>query len=137
VTAVRFPDGQTAGRDLIRALLVGRPEPEAAGVVVDTVVPGATSDDLPGLPYVLVRLDGASRTARLDGTALLRVTVYHRDEGLALDLAGLIEALVLDAHTATVRSTEPYASPIPTEDPDTGDPVAFLRFTAHLRPLTI
>ena len=132
--SVRFPDPQVAARDLIRSVLAGRAEPEAQGAFVGTRVPGTTGDDLPALPYVLVRVDGASRTAQLDKAAIIRVTIWHVDEGAAMALAELVEALAVGSASAQVRSVQPLASPIATTDPDTGSPLAFLRFTAHLRP---
>lgn len=134
MTAVRFPDGQRAGRDLLRTLLTGRPEPEAAGLVPANVSTRVPSGAAVPKPYVMVRVDDAGRDSRLNGYAVLRVTVWHRDEGLALSLASLCEALLLDARGAEVRAVSPVTSPIPTTDPDSGDPLAFFRVTARLRP---
>ena len=132
--AVRYPDAQRAARDLLREALAGREEPEAQGVTVGTRIPSWAADEAPTRPFVMVRLDGMSRTSRLDGRALIRVAVWHTDEGLALDLASLVEALFLAARSPEIRSVESSAGPIPAADPDTGDPLAFFRVTAHLRP---
>lgn len=132
-TAILFPDAQRAARDLLRALLAGRSEPEAAGVTVSTRgLPGADEDR--SLPYVQVRSDGKFRNSRLDGRATIRVIVWHTDEGLAEDLAALCEALILAATSTDIRSVSPVAGPIPTGDPDTGLPLSFFTITARLRP---
>jgi hypothetical protein len=137
MTAVIFPDGQLAVRNALRAALAARPEPVTTGVTVSTRVPAGT--EVPPLPYVLVRLDGNSRNARLLSEATVRVTVWHRDEGLALELAGLAEALLLGglARVPEIRSVGPVASPIPTTDPDSGAPIAFFRVAARMRPRTL
>lgn len=134
MTAVRFGDAQRAARDVLRAALAGRAEPEAQGVTVGTRRPSWAADEAPAKPFVMVRLDGAGRTSRLDGTATLRVTVWHTDEGQALALASLAEALLLAGRSSEIRSVQSVVSPIPADDPDTGDPLAFFRVTAHLRP---
>lgn len=133
--AIRFPDGQLAVRDLLRALLSGRDEPEVIGAVVSTKpLPG--SDEERQLPHVQVSLDGSARDSRLNGRATVRVTVTHRDEGRALALAALCEALLLAYPSGEVRSASPVAGPIPVPDgdPDTGLPLAFFSITARLRP---
>jgi hypothetical protein len=130
---IRFPNGQIAGRDRLRAALTGRTEPEALGATVSTKIPPGAP---PSIPYVLVRTDDAGEDARLNGYAVLRVTVWHRDEGLALSLAGLCASLLRAETSAAspIRSVGRPTGPIPTTDPDSGTPTAFFRVTARLRP---
>lgn len=134
MTAVRFPVGHVAVRNTLRRVLTGRSEPYARGVTVSTTVPPGAP---PSIPYVLVGLDDSGRDARLNGYALVRVTVYHRDEPDAFDLAALCEALLLDATDAEVRAVQPTNGPTPTNDPDSGAPLAFFRVTARLRPTNL
>jgi hypothetical protein len=130
MTAIIFDDPQLATRDLLRSLLAGRPEPAAAGVTVSTRLP---APDGPR-PYVQVRSEGRSRDSRLNGSATIRVRVWHRDEGLGEALASLAEALLLDASSDSVRGFTPLVGPLPTEDPDSGEPLSFFTITARLRP---
>ena len=132
-TPITFPDPQRAARDLLRELLADRLEPSALGATVSTKsLPG--SDDARPLPYVQVRSDGRFRDSRLNGRATIRVVVWHRDEGLAEDLAGLCEALLLAGSSAAIRAFSPVTGPIPVGDPETGLPMSFLTLTARLRP---
>lgn len=132
-TPITFPDPQRATRDLLRELLADRLEPSALGATVSTkTLPG--SDDARPLPYVQVRSDGRFRDSRLNGRATMRVVVWHRDEGLAEDLAGLCEALLLASSSASLRGFSPVTGPIPVGDPETGLPMSFLTLTARLRP---
>ena len=130
-TAVLFPDAQLAARDLVRSLLASRAEPEAAGATVSTKAPPGTS---PALPYVQVRSDGSFRDAVLNGRASVRFLVWHRDEGLGLRLAALIEALLLANSSDKIRGFSPLSGPLPTQDPDTGAPMSYFTLTARLRP---
>jgi hypothetical protein len=132
-TAIVFPDPQLAVRDLLRALLEERTEPEALGARVSTRgLPGA--DENRSLPYVQVRSDGRYRDSRLDGRATVRVTIWHTDEGLAENLAALCEALLLAATSDKIRGITPVMGPIPTGDEETGLPLSFFTITARLRP---
>lgn len=131
--AITFPDAQRAVRDLLRVLLASREEPCAAGVTVSTKgIPGA--DGTRALPYVQVRSDGKFRDSRLNGRATVRVLVFHRDEGLAEELAALCEALLLSASSAEVRGSTSVTGPIPTGDSETGLPLSFFTITARLKP---
>lgn len=130
---ITFPDARLAVRDLLRTLLAPRPEPVTVGVTVSTRdLPG--SDDARPLPYIQVRTDARFRDSRLNGRATVRVLVWHRDEGLADELASLCEALLLTASTDVVRGCSPVMGPVPTGDPDTGLPLSFFTITARLRP---
>ncbi|MCS5729490.1 hypothetical protein N1031_06930 [Herbiconiux moechotypicola] len=64
----------------------------------------------------------------------MQISVWHRDEGLAVALATLIEALLLAATSDTIRGFSPVSGPLPTSDPDNGLPLAFTTLTARLRP---
>lgn len=133
---VVFPDPQLSVRDLLRALLSDRAEPELDGVTVSTRdLPGA--DESRQLPYIRVQSDGSFRDARLNGRATIRVTVWHRDTGLALSLAGLLEALLLSASSSPIRGFSAVSGPIPTDDEETGLPLTFFTITARLRPHTL
>jgi hypothetical protein len=134
--AVVFPDPRRSVRDLLKALLAPREEPYALGATVSTKEP-SWADEAPALPYVQVRSDGRFRNSRLDGRATIRVLVWHEDEGLGEDLAGLCEALLLAASSAAVRGFTPVSGPIPTKDPDTGEPLSFFTTTARLRPANL
>lgn len=127
-----FPDPALAVRDLLRQLLAERTEPEARGAIVSTKDPSKV--DGGQLPYVQVRVDGRFRDSRLNGRASVRFVVWHRDEGLTVALAALIEGLLLSAHSPKVRGFSPLTGPLPTGDPDTGAPMAALTLTARLRP---
>ena len=131
--AIRFPDPRLAVRDLVRELLAGRTEPSALGAVVSTKT--ASPDDAKRtLPHVHVRSDGSYRDSRLNGRATVRVVVWHRDEGLAQDLALLLEALLLATTSNRVRGFSSVTGPLPTSDPDTGEPISYFTLTARLRP---
>lgn len=127
---ITFPDPQRAVRDLLRVLLAGRTEAVAAGATVSVKPPAEDAN----LPYVQVRSDGRFRDSRLNGRSSVRVIVWHRDEGLGEELAGLCEALLLASTSAEIRAVSPLTGPIPTGDPDTGAPMSYFTITARLRP---
>lgn len=129
-TPIVFPDPQLAVRNLLRVLLAER------GITA-TVTTKPRSAKTESLPYVQIRSDGRYRDARLNGRATIRVLVYHRDEGLGEELAGLIEAILLAADSAQIRGFSPVMGPIPTGDPDTGEPLSFFTLTARLRPANL
>lgn len=131
--AVGFPDPRRAVRDLLRSLLAARTEPYALGATVSTKAPTSSAS----LPFVQVKSDGRFRDSRLNGRATVRVLVWHRDEGLGEDLAGLAESLLLDSSSPEIRGFSPISGPIPTEDPDTGAPLSFFTITARLKPANL
>ncbi|MFD0044743.1 hypothetical protein ACFVGV_06085 [Pseudarthrobacter scleromae] len=131
--AVVFPDPRRAVRDLLKVLLAARSEPYAQGVTVSTKAPTSSAP----LPFVQVKSDGRFRDSRLNGRATVRVLVYHRDEGLGEDLAGLAEALLLESSSPQVRGFSPISGPLPTADPDTGAPLSFFTITARLTPANL
>lgn len=127
---VAFPDPQRAVRDLLRALLASRTESYATGATVSVKPPAETQ----ALPFIQVRSDGRFRDSRLDGRASVRVIVWHKDEGLGEELAGLCEALLLSSTSADIRGCSSLTGPIPTGDPDTGAPMSYFTITARLTP---
>lgn len=133
---IGYADPQLATRNLLRALLASREDAVAEGATVSTRgLPGA--DGTRTLPYIQVRSDGRTRDARYAAEAVLRVVVWHDDEGKAEALASLAEALLLSATAPAIRGFSPLAGPIPTGDPDTGLAMSFLTITARLRPSNI
>ncbi|UJQ86802.1 tail terminator [Arthrobacter phage Reedo] len=127
---VSFPDPQRAVRDLLRAILASRTESYAAGATVSIKPPAENQT----LPFIQVRSDGRFRDSRLDGRASVRVIVWHTDEGLGEELAGLCEALLLASTSADIRGCSSLTGPIPTGDPDTGAPMSYFTITARLTP---
>lgn len=130
---ITFPDAQLLTRDLLRQQLPLFPE--ADGATVDTRDPSKAPEA--GRPYVRVSLEASSRDARLDGTATLRVAVWHESEGDALALASLIEGVLLATSTPEVRGFSPETSPLPAPDPDTGEPMAAFTVVARPRPVQL
>jgi hypothetical protein len=131
---VTFPNPRRAVRDRLRELLAGRPEPYAAGAVVEVkpATPGGPR------PYVQVLSDGKFRDSRLNGRASVRLLVYHRDGGLAEDLAELVESLMLaSSGSALIRGASPLAGPRPADDEELGEPFAYLTLTVRLRPTNL
>ncbi len=129
---IRFPDPTTDLRDTLRTRLAATAAPEAAGAVLSTREAPTAGPK----PHVRVSIDARSRNARQHGTALVRVTVWHRDAGLAVSLAALCEALLLGNPTPTTRAITPATGPVAPDggDPDTGEPFASFTVTASLRP---
>jgi hypothetical protein len=133
---ILFPDPQLAVRDLLRVLLAERTEPAALDAVVSTKAPPG-SDGTRVLPHIQVRTDGRFRSARLNGRATVRVSVWHRDEGLGESLASLLEGLLLASSSGEIRGFSPVSGSIPTSDPDTGEPLSFFTITARLTPVQL
>lgn len=130
MTAVRFPDPQLAVRDAVRAILAAR----GVAAEVSTRTPAGAPV---GAPYVLVRTDAVERTASLDCLADVAVTVWAADEGAAVDLACVIEALLLDHTGPDIRAVRPDSGPVPGTDTDGVTPIVYFRVTAHMRPRNI
>lgn len=129
---LRFPPPSRAVRDVLRTALA--PYTEAAGVTVSTKGPAPN----PSLPYVQVRADARFRNSVLDGRATVRVAVWHADEGLAESLASLAEGLLLAYEGGSeIRTVTPVMSPLLTDDPETGAPLAFFTVNVRLAPVAI
>lgn len=133
-TAIIYPDGRLVVRDRLRTLLATRSEDYAVGVTVSTrqfpVDDGVTAQ----VPYIQVKSDGSIRNAQLDGRMTIRLLVYGEDDGKTSSLALLAESLILADHAGGLRGCSSQQSVFPTYDPDSGRPMAFLTFTARLRP---
>lgn len=123
-----FPDPVPLVKALVIELLAAHGTPATVSTKAPPKSPESSS-----LPYVQVQADSRSRDARLNGRAVMRLLVWGRDAGQTADLAGLIEALLDSARTTAIRGFSPIAL-IPTDDPDTGAPMAALTITARLRP---
>ncbi|WGH21360.1 tail terminator [Arthrobacter phage Emotion] len=133
--AVLFPDPQPIVRNAIRAVLAGRSEPHALGATVSTKA--ALADGKRPFPWVQVRSDGQFRDSRLNGRATMRVLVWHKDEGTAQALAGLIEALLLEHGGSGLRGFNPVTGPLPAGDQATGEALSFFTLTARLEPVNL
>jgi hypothetical protein len=124
-----FPDAQLATRDLLRTLLA----PRVPDATVSTRN-APTDDDGSPRPWVRVRA-GAPQRSSVSATATVRITVSAADEGAAIDLASLIEGLLLaEATSDRLKGFGPVAGPVPGTDPETREPFALLTLAARLRP---
>ncbi|UVK59029.1 tail terminator [Microbacterium phage Cen1621] len=132
-TLIVYPYTPVLARDHLRQHL---PLFEAGeGATVSTKpLPGA--DEARPLPYVQVSSDGGQRAANLAARDELRILVWHTDEGLAAELANLVEAVILAGPWPSgIRSITPRARPAsPIPDPDTGDPMVVLGVTVAPAP---
>lgn len=127
---ITFPRAGLATRDVLRVILA---DAYPSATVSTKTLPGGDGDR--PIPYVQTRGDGRSRTARLDGRALVRVSVWAEDEGAAEELAALIEALLLDYEGGPeIRGFTAGAGPLTTFDEEAGLWLAFFSITARLRP---
>jgi hypothetical protein len=133
-TPIIYPDGRLIVRDRLRALLANRTEDYAVGVTVSTrEFPVDDSAPLP-VPYIQVKSDGSIRDSSLDGRMTIRLLCFGDDDGHTAALALLAESLILADHAGGLRGCTSQQSVFPTYDPDSGRPMAFLTFTARLRP---
>lgn len=134
---VAFGDALAAATDVIRAGLASRTEQYAAGARVVTKVPGDRTSEA-DLPLVLVADDGTFDVVYpADAAATIRITVWHRSTGEAVDLAQLARA-VLAVHTGSVlRSVIPRTGPDRATDDATGIDLATCTATVHIKPAAI
>lgn len=133
-TPILYPDGRLIVRNRLRTLLAPRTEPYVVGVTVSTRQFPVDDSAAPAVPYIQVKSDGSIRNARLDGRMTIRLLCYGADDGYTTNLANLAEALILADHDGGLRGCTSQQSVFPTYDPDSGRPMAFLTFTARLRP---
>lgn len=135
---VVFGDAQAAAIVVLRAGLAAHPQPYSAGVAFGTRVPGDRSLERSRLPFVLVALDGTSAVQYpVNARAALRITVWHRTEEQAHDLAQLAQGLLL-VHTGPVlRSVRPGTGVRKTVDPATGVDLATFTVAANVRPTAV
>ena len=135
---VVFPDAQAQTAGLLRAALAGRPEPFAAGAAVGTRVPGDRAPEDPHLPYVMVRLDGATPHPSMAASrCLLRVTVWHSDADQAHDLAQLCQGLLIAHDGSVLRQVRPVSGPLAATDPDSNIDLSTFVVTAAARPAVL
>jgi hypothetical protein len=132
--AITYPDGRLIVRDRLRILLGARSETYAVGVTVSTRDFPVDDSEPAHIPYVQVKSDGSIRDARLNGRMTIRLLCYGSDDGNTSALAELAEALILADHAGGLRGCTSQQSVFPTYDPDSGRPMAYLTFTARLRP---
>lgn len=131
---ITYPDGRLVVRNRLRVLLGARSETYAVGVTVSTRE-FPVDDSAPALvPYIQVKSDGSVRDSRLNGRMTIRLLCYGSDDGNTSALAELAEALILADHAGGLRGCTSQQSVFPTYDPDSGRPMAYLTFTARLRP---
>jgi hypothetical protein len=138
-TPVIVPDGRAAVVTALRATLLTRTDPCLAGITSDRInVLDMPTDDADAsgeyLPYVQVKTDGSTRTTQLDTYDTIRLVFWGIDDGLTTQLARLTEAIILAYHDETIRGCVSQQSVFSTYDPDNGRPMAYITFTARLRP---
>lgn len=127
---ILFPDPQLATRDLLRVLLA-----ERVNTSHISTRDAPTDDNEAPRPWVRVRSGSPQRYARVSAVANVRITVYAADEGEAIALASLIEALLLaEATSEDLKGFGPVSGPVSSTDPDTGEPFALVTVAARLRP---
>lgn len=135
---VVFGDAQAAAIRVLKAGLSARPQPYSAGVTIGTRVPGDRSPEIPRLPFLLVALDGTPRVEYpVNARAALRITVWHRSEADAHDLAQLAQGLLLTHTGPVLRSVRPGTGVAKTVDPDTGIDLATFTVAANVRPVAV
>lgn len=133
-----FPDAQLAVVTLLRDELATLNQNYATGATVGTKVPDDRSIDKTFLPYVLVRLDGALTNRRVDEETTIRISVWHKTEALGLALAQACRALLTSYEGgSTIRVINPLTGPVPTSDPESGDPLSSFTVAVRLRPSTL
>lgn len=87
------------------------------------------------LPYLMVALDDDDTRYPVTSSALLRLTVWAGEDWRALEISKIARAVLRDHRGATVRSYgDPATGPIPSTDPDSGQPLATQTITARLKP---
>lgn len=133
-----FPDAQLAIVTLLREQLATLDFTYVDGFTVGTKVPGDKSLDDSHLPYILVRLDGALTSKRVDEDATIRISVWHKTEAQGLALAQACRALLTSYEGgSTIRVITSLTGPVPTSDPESGDPLSTFTVAVRLRPTTL
>lgn len=136
--AIVFPDAMLATVTVLRTRLATLSQTYAAGVTVGTKVPADKSLNKTHLPYILVRLDGSTLRQQVDEEATVRISVWHTTEAKGLALAQACRALLLSYGGGTdIRVITPLTGPIPTSDPESGDPLSSFTVAVRLRPSTL
>src|SRR3954454_2718851 len=121
--AILYPDPQLATRDALRDLL---PDYYIDATVSMTAPTSTTGVPLPK-PHISVRSSAPRRATPASANADVRLAVYAADEGAAMSLAAMVEAILLaEVSTDSIRSFGALSGPIPGLDPDTGAIFAFV-----------
>lgn len=128
-----YPDAQALAVSALRQALSTRSEAYVAGVKVGSRLPVTRSTDVPTLPFVLCRVDTTANVGRVVERNTLRVTVWHKDEDAAFDLAQLVQALLFIHSGTDLIRCDPLAGPTRTVDPDTGTDLCSLLVRAVTR----
>lgn len=134
---VTFPDAVLETLKVLRAELPGYVE--TADVDCGSLqVEDATQSPDVSLPYLGVFLDDDDTRYPVTSEALLRLTVWAAEEWRALEIGKIARAVLRDHRGATVRSYgDPSTGPIPSSDPDSGQPLATQTITARLKPTNL
>lgn len=133
-----FPDAQLAVVTLLRTLLTPLSQNYTLGFTVGTKVPDNRSIDKSYLPYILVRLDGSLTNHRVDEDATIRISVWHKTEAQGLALAQACRALLTSYEGGSqIRVITPLTGPVPTSDPESGDPLSSFTVSVRLKPSTL
>ena len=124
---VLAPDATLAVVDYLQAVLPGRGESYAQGVLVGTTVPAVRASRM-----VMVRRDGGRQVGIFDA-ARITLNVWAKSEQNANDLSRLVVALMLAAPDgAPIVSVSHESGPSPVPD-DSGDQRRLLVFTVRTR----
>jgi hypothetical protein len=129
-----FGDAQAEACIALRAALAGRAESYVEGVEVGGRVPWDRDVDAERLPFVVVRVDGTpSIVYPIVARSTVRVTVWHRTDDDAHDLASLCLGLLAASSSAVVASYLPLTGPFRAVDPVSGCDLASFTVRATVR----
>ncbi|MDG4792699.1 hypothetical protein [Micromonospora sp. WMMD1082] len=91
--------------------------------------------DVPALPYARVSCDGTFVRQRVGLSATVRVAVWGETDAGGCDLSARTHAALLAYEGGPdVRGFGPQTGPLPTGDPDTGQPLCSFTVSARMRP---
>lgn len=125
---VKFPNPRIVALGILRG--------EFPSAHFGTILPDARLADDQGLPYVRVSVDGRSGQYPVTAEAAVRVQVWTATEKEGEDLAEEMKAVLLAfPGSAEVRNFAEGVGPLPTTDPDTGNPLSYFTATVRLRPI--
>ncbi|GAB3873770.1 hypothetical protein GCM10029964_014590 [Kibdelosporangium lantanae] len=120
----------------LRRLLVGRPEPEVAGVKVSTETGRGLTGGPPSVPWLLVASDGHAWDWPAIQRATIRLTCWHRTPHTSTALAALAMAVLCAPNTGQPWTAELVTGPIAGIDPYTDKPLATAAVTVLARTPT-
>lgn len=130
---VIFPDPILETLKILRAELPGyvaTADVDAGSVQVEEANAAGVT-----LPYLMVALDDGETRYPVTSDALLRLTVWAAEDWRALEIGQIARAILRDHRGSKVRSYgDPATVPIPSTDPDSGQPLAIQTITARLKP---